>query len=292
MQKRNESKTVIRSAGREIWRRLCKNKGAMIGLAVIILLAILACTVDIIFDYDTQIAAIDAKHRFVAPCAQYPFGTDNMGRDLFVRTIYGTKFSLLIGVVATAISCVVGICLGLLAGYFGGLCDDIIMRIIDIIQAIPAIMMGIVIVSALGANMLNLMIAIGIAGIPYLTRITRAAVMTVKNQEYIEAEKAIGLSPVSIVMRHILPNCVSPILVAMTMQVAQAILAASSLSFLGLGVPVPNPEWGSLLSAGRAYIASAPYLCLYPGLAIVITVLAFNLFGDGFRDALDPKLRK
>ena len=140
--------------------------------------------------------------------------------------------------------------------------------------------------------MTNLIIAIGIAGVPYLTRITRAAVLTVKNQEYIEAAKAVGLSKAAIMIKHILPNCVSPILVAMTMQVAQVILAASSLSFLGLGVPVPSPEWGSLLSAGRAFISSHAYLCLYPGIAIVITVLAFNLFGDGFRDALDPKLRK
>lgn len=295
MAKKKEAKAeqvVIRSQGREIWRRLTKNKGAMIGLAIIILLTILACTVDLFIDYDTQIAAIDAKHRFVDPCAEYPFGTDNMGRNLFIRVIYGTKYSLFIGVMGTVFACVVGIFLGLLAGYYGSPVDDVIMRIIDIIQAIPAVMMGIVIVSALGANMTNLIIAIGIAGVPYLTRITRAAVLTVKNQEYIEAARAVGLSEAAIMAKHILPNCISPILVAMTMQVAQVILAASSLSFLGLGVPVPSPEWGSLLSAGRAYIASHAYLCLYPGLAIVITVLAFNLFGDGFRDALDPKLRK
>lgn len=290
--KTSTEKVVIRSQGREIWRRLTKNKGAMIGLVIIVILAILACTVDLFIDYDTQVAAINASSRFVDPCAEHPFGTDNMGRDLFIRVIYGTKYSLLIGVAGTIFACVVGIFLGLMAGYYSGLIDDIIMRIIDIIQAIPAIMMGIVIVSALGANMVNLIIAIGIAGVPYLTRITRAAVLTVKNQEYIEAAKAIGLSKPAIMIKHILPNCVSPILVAMTMQVAQVILAASSLSFLGLGVPVPNPEWGSLLSAGRAYIASHAYLCLYPGIAIVITVLAFNLFGDGFRDALDPKLRK
>ncbi len=290
--KQTSDRIVIRSQGREIWRRLTKNKGAMIGLAIIIILTILAWTVDLFIDYDTQIAAIDGSHRFVAPCAEYPFGTDNMGRNLFTRVIYGTKYSLLIGVAGTVFACVVGIFLGLMAGYYGGIVDDIIMRIIDIIQAIPAVMMGIVIVSALGASMLNLIIAIGIAGVPYLTRITRAAVLTVKNQEYIEAARAVGLSKSAIMLRHILPNCVSPILVAMTMQVAQVILAASSLSFLGLGVPVPSPEWGSLLSAGRASIASHPYLCLYPGIAIVIAVLAFNLFGDGFRDALDPKLRK
>ncbi|MDO4488142.1 MAG: ABC transporter permease [Eubacteriales bacterium] len=285
-------KVVLRSQGREVWRRLTKNKGAMLGLAIIIILTILALTVDLFIDFDTQIAAIDAKNRNVAPCAAFPFGTDNMGRNLLYRVVYGTKYSLFIGVMGTVFACVVGIFLGLMSGYYGGLVDDIIMRFIDIIQAIPAIMMGIVVVSALGASMTNLIIAIGIAGVPYLTRITRAAVLTVKNQEYIEAAKAVGLSEPAIMIKHILPNCVSPILVAATMQVAQVILAASSLSFLGLGVPVPSPEWGSLLSAGRSAITSHPYLCLFPGIAIVITVLAFNLFGDGFRDALDPKLRK
>lgn len=291
VEKANKDKVVIRSQGSEIWRRLTKNKGAMLGLLIIALLTILACTVDLFIDYDTQIAAI-SSNRFVDPCAEYPFGTDNMGRNFFLRVVYGTKYSLFIGVACTVFSSVVGIFLGLMAGYYGGHVDNIIMRIIDIVQAIPAIMMGIVIVSALGASMTNLIIAIGIAGVPYLTRVTRASVLTVKNQEYVEAATAICLSKPAIMVKHILPNCISPILVAMTMQVAQAILAASSLSFLGLGVPVPSPEWGSLLSAGRQYIESHAYLCLYPGIAIVITVLAFNLFGDGFRDALDPKLRK
>ena len=290
--KSSPEKVVIRSQGREIWSRLKKNKGAMVGLVIIVIISLLACTVDLFIDYDTQIASMDASNRFVEPCLKYPFGTDNMGRNLFLRVIYGTKYSLLIGITGTLFSSAVGIFLGLMAGYYSGLIDDFIMRIIDIIQAIPAVMLGIVIVSSFGANMTNLIIAIGIAGVPYLTRITRAAVLTVKNNEYIEAAKAIGLSKPAMMVKHILPNCVSPILVAMTMQVAEVILAASSLSFLGLGVPVPSPEWGSLLSAGRSYIASQPYLCLFPGLAIVITVLAFNLFGDGFSDALDPKLRK
>jgi len=285
-------KVVIRSQGREIWSRLKKNKGAMIGLVFIIIISVLACTVDLFIDYDTKIASMDASSRFVKPCLEHPFGTDNMGRDLFLRVIYGTKYSLSIGIAGTLFSSIVGIFLGLMAGYYGGRIDDFIMRIIDIIQAVPAVMLGIVIVSSFGANMTNLIIAIGIAGVPYLTRITRAAVLTVKNNEYIEAAIAIGLSKPAMMVKHILPNCVSPILVAMTMQVAEVILAASSLSFLGLGVPVPSPEWGALLSAGRSYIASQPYLCLFPGLASVITVLAFNLFGDGFSDALDPKLRK
>lgn len=292
LKKPSPEKVVIRSQGREIWSRLKKNKGAMVGLVFIIIISVLACTVDLFIDYDTQIASMDASNRFVKPCLEHPFGTDNMGRDLFLRVIYGTKYSLSIGIAGTLFSSAVGIFLGLMAGYYGGRIDDFLMRIIDIIQAIPAVMLGIVIVSSFGANMTNLIIAIGIAGVPYLTRITRAAVLTVKNNEYIEAAIAIGLSKPAMMVKHILPNCVSPILVAMTMQVAEVILAASSLSFLGLGVPVPSPEWGALLSAGRSYIASQPYLCLFPGLAIVITVLAFNLFGDGFSDALDPKLRK
>ena len=281
-----------RSYWAEIWRLLVRNKGAMVGMAITFLLIFIACTADIFFDYDTDVVGQTLKVQFTPPNSQYWFGTDHLGRDIFARVLYGTKYSLLIGVSATLVSSIIGIVLGMMAGYYGGIVDDFIMRIIDIVQSIPAIMMGIIIVSALGASMVNLIIAIGIAGIPYLTRITRAAVLTVKNQEYIEAATAIGLSKPAIMVTHILPNSVSPILVAMTMQVAQAILAASSLSFLGLGVPVPSPEWGALLSAGRKYIESYSYFCLYPGLAIVITVLAFNLFGDGFRDALDPKLRK
>ena len=281
-----------RSQGAEIWRRLRKNKGAMVGLAITILIILLSLFADVIFDFDTQIAGINAKERLLAPTQGHPFGTDQMGRDLFYRVLYGTKYSFAIGILSTLMCTSIGLPLGAMAGYLGGTFDDILMRIIDIISSIPSMLMGMLVVSALGPSLANLVIAFGVAGAPAIARISRASVMTVKNQEYIEAARASGLREGKIIVSHILPNCLSPILVAMTLQVAQSIISASGLSFLGLGVPVPSPEWGALLSAGRQYIRDYSYMCLFPGLAIVVCVLALNMLGDGLRDAMDPKLRK
>ena len=285
-------KKVRRSQGAEIWYRFRKNKTAMLGLAIVIALALLAVFADVIFDYQTQIAGLSPRNKLLPPSMEHPFGTDNMGRDLFCRVLYGTRYSLLIGILAVALGTAVAVIIGSAAGYIGGLFDDIVMRIIDIVSAVPAILLGIVIVSALGANITNLIIAISITNVPVLARITRAQIMVVKEQEFVEAARCCGLRQFSIITRHILPNCLSPILVQVTLGVASSIIAASSLSFLGLGVPVPSPEWGALLSAGRSQILTHSYLTLFPGLAIVITVLAFNMLGDGLRDAMDPKLRK
>ena len=292
----NSNKVVKRrkrtSQSANIWRRFKKNKGAMIGVAVVIMLLLLAVFADVIFDYNTQIAGRNAKERLLPPSWEHPFGTDNMGRDLFCRVLYGTKYSFLIGVAATALSTLIAIPLGAAAGYFGGTFEEIAMRCIDVLSSVPPILMGIVIVSALGANMENLIIAIGITGITGKTRMTRAAVLTVKNNEYIESARMIGMKEWRIIASHILPNCLSPIIVSVTLGIASAVVSASSLSFLGMGVPVPSPEWGALLSDGRTYIRTAGHLTLFPGLAILVTVLAFNLMGDGLRDAMDPKLRK
>lgn len=292
----NSNKVVKRrkrtSQSANIWRRFKKNKGAMIGMAVVIMLLLLAAFADVIFDYNTQIAGRNAKERLLPPSWEHPFGTDNMGRDLFCRVLYGTKYSFLIGVAATALSTLIAIPLGAAAGYFGGTFEEIAMRCIDVLSSVPPILMGIVIVSALGANMENLIIAIGITGITGKTRMTRAAVLTVKNNEYIESARMIGMKEWRIIASHILPNCLSPIIVSVTLGIASAVVSASSLSFLGMGVPVPSPEWGALLSDGRTYIRTAGHLTLFPGLAILVTVLAFNLMGDGLRDAMDPKLRK
>ena len=276
----------------EIWRRFRKNFGAMFGLAVVLLVIFLAVFADVLFDFDTQIAAIHPAERLQWPSWQHPFGTDQMGRDIFVRVLYGTKFSFSIGIASVMFSALIGIPIGALAGYFGGTFDDIVMRFMDIFTAIPQILMGIMIVSVLGANTVNLIIAISITSIPSIARITRASVMTVKNQEYIEAARNMGLREVSIIFRHVLPNCLSPIIVRLTLQVASAVVSASSLSFLGLGVAPPSPEWGALLSAGRKFVREYSYMTLFPGLAIMLTVLSFNLLGDGLRDSLDPKLRK
>ncbi len=205
--------------------------------------------------------------------------------------LYGARFSLTVGVVAVAIGLFIGVTLGAIAGYFGGVLENVIMRFTDILQAIPGILMAIVIVAVIGPSTVNLMLAIGITSVPQFVRITRASVLSMKNEQYVESARSIGLSSVKIIFKHILPNCLSPIIVLSTLRVASAIIAASGLSFLGLGVPAPDPEWGGLLSAGRKYIRSYSYMTFFPGLAIMVTVLALNLMGDGLRDALDPKLK-
>ena len=215
-----------------------------------------------------------------------------MGRDILARIVHGARYSLAVGLAATVFGLVVGVFFGAIAGYYGGTLEDVIMRANDILSSIPAILMGIVIVSALGVSLPNLMMAIGITSVPQFVRITRASVLTVRNQEYIEALHATGLSEARIIGMHVLPNCLSPIIVQITLRIGSAVIAASSLSFLGLGVPAPAPEWGAMLSVGRQFIRTASYMTIFPGLAILITVLAFNLLGDGLRDALDPKLKK
>jgi len=281
-----------RSQFAEVWHRLKRNKGAVLGLILIALLAITAITIDYFLDYDTQVISQNIAERLQHPSAKHIMGTDNLGRDIFFRLLYGTRFSLSVGIVAVAIALCVGTTLGAFAGYYGGVVGEIIMRCTDIFAAVPNLLMAIVIVTALGANTLNLMIAVGVTSVPQFVRITRAAVLTVRSQEYVEASRAIGRSEPAIIFAHILPNCLSPIIVVVTLKIASAIIAASSLSFLGLGVPPPAPEWGSMLSAGRRFLRGYSYITMFPGIAIMLTVLAFNMVGDGLRDALDPKLKR
>lgn len=282
-----------RTKAGEVWHRLKKNKGAMAGLAIIVILALVAIFANVLVDYDTQVIGMTIKDRLQHPSRQHIMGTDDLGRDIFARLIYGSRFSLSVGVVAVAIAVVAGVILGAFAGYYtGGIVEDIIMRFTDIFASVPNLLMAIVIVAALGANTVNLMISVGVTSIPQFVRTTRAAVLTVTGQEYIESARAIGESETKIIFKHILPNCLSPIIVRVTLRVSSAIISASSLSFLGLGVPAPSPEWGSMLSSGRAYLRGYSYMTLFPGLAIMITVLAFNMVGDGLRDAMDPKLKK
>ena len=292
MSKEKTAEKIIkkRSRGAEIWRNFRKNKGAMIALAYLLLLFTVALTADLWIPQD-KIAGMHIKDKLQSPNATYWFGTDEMGRDLFWRVIYGARSSLAIGFVSVMISLLIGVPLGSVAGYFGGKVENLIMRFVDIFAAIPAILMSMVIVAVLGQKIENLMLAVGIAAVPSFTRITRAAVLTVKNNEYVEAARALGKSNAYVIFHHILPNCLSPIIVQVTLRVASAIISASSLSFLGIGVKPPTPEWGALLNAGNAKIRSAPYLTFFPGLAIMLTVLAFNLVGDGIRDAMDPKLK-
>lgn len=275
----------------EAWHRLKKNKGAMVGLVIVIILIFIALFSGVFLDYDTDVVGVNTPERLQGPSAQHIMGTDEYGRDIFCRVLYGTRYSLSVGVVAVAIALVFGVILGAVAGYAGGPTEEVIMRATDIFSSVPNMLMAIVVVAALGQSMLNLMIAIGITSIPQFVRITRAAVLTVKTQEYVEAARAIGLRNYKIIFSHILPNCLSPIIVQTTLRVASAIISSSSLSFLGLGVPAPDPEWGSMLSAGRKFIRDYSYMTLFPGLAIMVTVLSLNLLGDGLRDALDPRLK-
>lgn len=274
----------------EIWHRFLKNKGALLGLIVLIILILVALTVDFWLPQE-KIVGQNIANKLQGPSKEHWFGTDELGRDLFWRTIYGTKYSLAIGFVAVLVSAIIGVPLGAIAGYFGGKAESIIMRITDIFSAIPPILMAIAIVSVLGRTTFNLMLSVGVSHFSNFVRVTRAAVLTVKNEEYIEASRALGKNDFYIINKHVLPNCLSPIIVQLTLRVAGSIISASSLSFLGIGIKPPTPEWGALLTAGKTFIGGYSYLCLFPGLAIMITVLAFNLVGDGLRDALDPKLK-
>lgn len=288
---RPAGKRRAKSRGEIIWHAFKKNKGAMIGLIILVVLFIIALTVDLWLPEDMYIKQ-SPRESCMAPGSAHWFGTDEYGRDLFWRVVYGTKYSLAIGFVAVIVSLIVGVPLGAVAGYFGGKVEETIMRITDIFSAIPSILMAVCVVSVLGYGTVNLMIAVGISSVPTFVKTTRAAIMTVKNNEFIEASRALGKSEFFIIFRHVIPNCLSPIIVASTLRIASAIVSASSLSFLGLGIQPPSPEWGALLSSGKEFIRGYSYMCLYPGLAIMITVLAFNLVGDGLRDAMDPKFKR
>lgn len=280
-----------RSLGQETWRRLIKNKGAVIGMIFMILLLITTVIASIVYDYDTQIIAM-TRDRFMSPCWKHPFGTDNMGRDILARVLYGAKYSLFISFGSTAIGLFIGMILGALAGFYGGAIDNLVMRLTDIFYSIPYIMIAVVVVSILGTSTMSLLFAMALGTFSSFSRITRASVMTVRNTEYIEAGYAIGLPTYKIILKHVIPNCLSPIIVQTTLKVGANIISASSLSFLGVGISPPTPEWGAMLSDGRSYIRSSGWMCLFPGLAIMFTVLALNLLGDGLRDAMDPKLKK
>ncbi|MDR3331903.1 MAG: ABC transporter permease [Synergistaceae bacterium] len=273
----------------DTWRRLLKNKLALIGLTVILLLIFCAILANVIAPYDYK--AQNLRNALKFPNSENFFGTDEFGRDIFSRVIYGTRVSLLVGFIAVGISVVVGGIFGSVSGYYGGMLDNIIMRCMDVLLAIPSLLLAIAIVAALGPGIINLMIATGISSIPNYARIVRASVLSVKDQEFIEAARAVGTNDFFIIFQHILPNCLAPIIVQATFGVAIAILTAAGLSFIGLGIMPPTPEWGSMLSSGRMYIRDQWYMTIFPGLAIAATIFSLNVLGDGLRDALDPKLR-
>ncbi len=272
-----------------IWRQYRKNALSMFSLALILILAAMALGADWIAPYGATEQNI--SDRFMGPCAAHLFGTDGLGRDIFSRVVYGARVSMIVGFISTGVSAFFGIILGSIAGFCGGWIDNVIMRVLDVFMAIPNMLMAMVLSATLGTGMINCMLAVGITGIPNMARVARASVMTQRNQEYIESARSNNAGNGRIIFRYVLPNALSPIFVAVASGIANAITVAASLSFIGLGIQPPNPEWGAMLSAGREYIMEYPWLCIFPGIAILITVFSLNNIGDGLRDALDPRLK-
>jgi len=272
-----------------IFHQLKKNKLAMVGMVVIILLLILAVIGPYImpYEYDEQ----DYGSLLISFSREHPLGTDELGRDILSRLIYGTRISLTMGLLVVFFGALLGIIFGCIAGYYGGRIDNYIMRFLDIYQSIPTILLAIAMASALKPGLQNTVIALSVASFPRYARLIRASIMQIRGLEYIEAARAINASSLRILLTHLIPNAISPMIVYVTMQIGASILVAASLSFIGLGAPPPLPEWGAMLSGGRSLMREYPMLVLYPGLMIMITVLAFNVFGDGLRDALDPRLK-
>ncbi len=274
----------------DIWRRLRKNPLAMFGLFIVVLLIFFAITADVIAPYKYYEQDLIAS--FQPPSKEHLFGTDEFGRDILSRIIHGSRISLQVGLIAVGISVVLGGFFGAVAGYYGGRIDNLIMRGMDILLSIPSILLAIAIAASLGPGLYNMMVAVGISTTPQYARIIRGSVLSLRGQEFVEAAKAVGSSDTRIIMKHILPNCLAPIIVQSTLGVASAILTAAGLSFIGLGIQPPTPEWGAMLSGGREYIRDYAYMTIFPGLAIMITILALNFLGDGLRDVLDPKLKR
>ncbi len=278
-----------KSQFKDIVKRFLKDKVAVLSLIFIVFLVFCALFPNVVAPYEYD--KYDMAHAFSPVSFEHFFGTDNYGRDIFSRVVYGARISLGIGLVAVISSCFVGIILGAIAGYYSDRIDNIIMRLMDIMLAIPSILLMMAIVTALGNSTLNLTIAIAVSNVPGYARIVRASVMTEKGKEYIEAAKSVGSSDFKIIMRHILPNCMAPIIVQATMSIATSILSIAALSFVGLGITPPTPEWGSMLNDAQSFMRDHYHVVLFPGLMIMLTVFAFNLLGDGLRDALDPKLK-
>ncbi len=270
-----------------VWKRLKKNKMAMVGLYIIILMIIVSFIAPYIapYSYDKQ----DYTAAMQGPSNEHLLGTDEFGRDILSRLLYGAKYSFEFGIVAVFVGAAIGLFLGSIAGFFGGWIDNIIMRFLDIYQSVPMMVMAIALTSSLGAGMKSAVIAIGISTMPIYARLIRGSLLEIRSMEYIEAATAINAGKLRILMRHMIPNAISPVIVTLTMSVGLNVLAGASLSFIGLGAQQPLPEWGAMLSAGRAYMRDHPRLVILPGILIMLLVLSFNMFGDGLRDALDPR---
>lgn len=291
-----EASKPSRTLWSDAWNRLCKNKLALIGAAWIIFVIVVAVTADLwapqLLGSPTEIdSATVAANSKLPPSLEHPFGTDATGRDQLVRVIYGARISLAVGVVATLISTAIGLVMGGIAAYYGGIWDTIIMRLADMFLAIPYTLFVIVMLAVIGQGIQNVFIAIGILGWPSIARVFRSAILSVKENDYVDAARAMGASDLRIIARHIFPNSVASIVVYATMNIGGAILTESALSFLGMGVTPPTPSWGIMIQDGQKFLQTEPWLMILPGLAILTTVLAFTLLGDGLRDALDVKMK-
>ena len=275
---------------KRIMKQMRKNKMAMLGLIIFLIELILLVLAPLIIPYDYT--AMDIMAIQQGPSAQHWFGTDELGRDIFSRILYGGRYSVTMGLISVAISTTIGMAIGAVAGYFGGQVDNIIMRILDVIQSLPAMLLTIVISAALGSGYFNTILALSVNGLPASARMLRAQMMKVRDSEYIEAAVSINCSRFRIITSHLIPNSLSANIVQATMAVANMIVMAASLSFIGLGVQPPTPEWGAMLSGARQFIRQCPHMVIAPGMAIAITILALNLLGAGLRDALDPKLKR
>ncbi|MDR3119836.1 MAG: ABC transporter permease [Clostridiales bacterium] len=276
---------------KDIWQRMRRNRIAMAGFFVFVL--ILLCTIfaDLLVAYPKALEQ-NMGERYLTPSAAHWFGTDLYGRDIFARVIHGTRNSLLMGIGAVFVGITLGGLLGSVAGFFGGRADMIIMRVLDTVMCIPFMLMALAIVAALGTGLVNVLIALMLAMVPYYTRVIRSAILNVVEMDFIEAARACGTPNRYIIIKHVLPNAIGPIIVQATMSIGNMIISAAAMSFLGMGIQPPDPEWGSMLSEGREYMFSAPHMVIFPGLAITVTALSVNLMGDGLRDALDPRLRE
>lgn len=291
-----EAATVVKTARPKkqsefvrVFKELRKNSTAMLGLCILLVEIILVILAPVIAPYDYTAMDIVAAQQ--GPSAAHWFGTDELGRDIFSRVLYGGRYSISMGVLAVMISTTVGMTIGAVAGYFGGKVDNILMRLLDVIQSLPAMLLSIVLSAVLGPGYFNTILALSVNGMPASARMLRAQMMKVRGNEYIEAAQSINCSKFRIIVRHMIPNSFSPNIVQATMSIAHMIVMAASLSFIGLGVQPPTPEWGAMLTGARQFIRQCPHMVIFPGLAIAVAVLAVNLMGDGLRDALDPKLK-
>ncbi len=278
-----------RSLWRDAWRRLVLNRGAVVGLVVFVAILVMALAAPVVAPYDP--IALNPSDSLLGPSPRHWMGTDSFGRDVLSRIIYGARVSVRMGLVAVAISVTGGSLLGLVAGYYRGGVDMLVMRLADVMLAFPGILLALVIIAVLGRNLSSAMIAVGVSAMPLYIRVVRGTVLSVREREYVAAARVIGCGDGRILALHILPNVLASIIVLATLGIPNAIIAGAALSFLGLGVQPPTPDWGDMLNSGRGFISLAWWLSTFPGLAIVVLVLAINLFGDGLRDALDPRLK-